>query len=145
MNLRYRATLQKMDVSTLLPDRSSMFQFDVHCRPIINKTVLLLDDWRDPFPSVFIHFLHYSLYSSHRHISEKLNKKILLAASKVHSYSKFKGSEGHEYRLMDARPKRPNFCSFKFFFSAVRSVRHKLLLTLGCFWNVSQKVHFAIT
>ena len=81
MNLHYRATLQKMNVSSLLPDRSGMFQFDVHCRPIINKTVLLLDDWRDPFPPVFIYFLHYSLYSSHSHISEKPNKKILLAGS----------------------------------------------------------------
>ena len=40
----YRATLQKMDLSSLLPDRSSMFQFDVHCWSIISKTALLLDD-----------------------------------------------------------------------------------------------------
>ena len=42
--MKKHTTLQKMDVSSLLPDRSSMFQFDVHCRPIIDKTVLFLDD-----------------------------------------------------------------------------------------------------
>ena len=80
-NIWFSVNLQKMDVSSLLPDQSSMFQFDVHCRPIINKSILLLNDWRDPFPPIFVHFLHYSLYSSHSHISEKLNKKILLAGS----------------------------------------------------------------
>ena len=129
-----------MDVSSLLPDRSSMFPFDVHCRPIINKTVLLLDDSRDPFPSVFIHFLHYSLYSSHSHVSEKLNKEIFVGRQPPRStHTPSPRSEGHEYRLLDARStgvftvKHPNFCSLKFLFSAVRSVKYKLLLTLGCF------------
>ena len=138
VNLHCRATLQKMDVSSLLPDRSSMFQFDVHCRPIINKTVLLLDDWRDPFPPVFIQFLHCSLYSSHSHISGKLNKKILLAGSfqgpLILQAQGAKGTnivcwvQGRTFTV-----KHPNFCSLKFLFSAVRSVKYKLWLTLGCF------------
>ena len=75
--LRYR---NWMWVHCCLIDQAC-FSLIVHCRPIINKTVLLLDDWRHPFPPVFIHFLHYSLYSSHSHIPEIMNKKVLLAGS----------------------------------------------------------------
>ena len=61
-------------------------------------------------------------------------------------------SEGHEYRLMDARStraftvKHPNFCSFKFLFSIARSVKYTLVdigLFLKCLSESSFRHHEA--